>query len=183
MSFSSPTAFCTLLLCRSASLPSSLLWQVTFFLFCRPSWPDRASRSRISDCLHWLLAFFRSLRSFLKKVRPVALRGVVHRPARFCPTGLLDYRSFNTPSLKRTANVNGIQGGKFLSGYIITIDRTRAPEPAEFGRRSAHSEQLDAAFADLLKARPDALFVTAEPLTRKHLACINMKLQEARQHQ
>jgi putative ABC transport system substrate-binding protein len=33
-------------------------------------------------------------------------------------------------------------------------------------------EELDAAFADLLKARPDALLVTAEPFTRKHLARI-----------
>jgi len=33
-------------------------------------------------------------------------------------------------------------------------------------------EELDAAFADLLKARPDALLVTAEPFTRKHLTRI-----------
>jgi putative ABC transport system substrate-binding protein len=33
-------------------------------------------------------------------------------------------------------------------------------------------EELDAAFAELLKARPDALLVTAEPFTRKHLARI-----------
>jgi ABC-type uncharacterized transport system substrate-binding protein len=33
-------------------------------------------------------------------------------------------------------------------------------------------EELDAAFADLLKARPDALLVTAEPFTRKHLSRI-----------
>src|SRR4051812_13020577 len=33
-------------------------------------------------------------------------------------------------------------------------------------------EELDGAFADLLKSRPDALLVTAEPFTRKHLARI-----------
>ncbi len=33
-------------------------------------------------------------------------------------------------------------------------------------------EELDAAFTDLLKARPDALLVTAEPFTRRYLARI-----------
>ena len=33
-------------------------------------------------------------------------------------------------------------------------------------------DELDAAFADLLNARPDALLVTAEPFTRRHLARI-----------
>jgi putative tryptophan/tyrosine transport system substrate-binding protein len=33
-------------------------------------------------------------------------------------------------------------------------------------------DELDAAFADLLKARPDALLVTAEPFTRQHLTRI-----------
>src|SRR5689334_19991349 len=33
-------------------------------------------------------------------------------------------------------------------------------------------DELDAAFADLLNARPDALLVTAEPFTRQHLARI-----------
>lgn len=33
-------------------------------------------------------------------------------------------------------------------------------------------DQLDAAFAELLNARPDALLVTAEPFTRQHLARI-----------
>jgi putative ABC transport system substrate-binding protein len=35
-----------------------------------------------------------------------------------------------------------------------------------------NSEELDAAFADLLKARPGALLVTAEPFTRRYLARI-----------
>jgi ABC-type uncharacterized transport system substrate-binding protein len=35
-----------------------------------------------------------------------------------------------------------------------------------------NSEKLDAAFAELLKARPDALLVTAEPFTRRYLARI-----------
>jgi hypothetical protein len=90
------------------------------FLFRRASRSDRASRSRVADCLY---AIFRSLRPSPKKVRPVALQGVVRRPARFCPTGLLDYRSFSTPGLKLPANGNGIQGGKFLSGHIL--DRFR----------------------------------------------------------
>jgi putative ABC transport system substrate-binding protein len=33
-------------------------------------------------------------------------------------------------------------------------------------------DELDAAFADLLSARPDALLVTAEPFTRRHLTRI-----------
>jgi putative tryptophan/tyrosine transport system substrate-binding protein len=36
----------------------------------------------------------------------------------------------------------------------------------------SNSEELDAAFAELLKARPDALLVTAEPFTRRYLARI-----------
>jgi putative ABC transport system substrate-binding protein len=34
------------------------------------------------------------------------------------------------------------------------------------------SEELDAAFAELLRVRPDALLVTAEPFTRRYLARI-----------
>ena len=64
------------------------------FLFRRASRSDRASHPLGADCVYWI---FRSLRPSLKKVRPVALRGVVRRPARFCPTGPLDYRSFGTP--------------------------------------------------------------------------------------
>ena len=57
----------------------------------------------------------RERRPSLKKVRPAALWGVVHRSARFCPTGSLDYRSLSAPGLKLSANVNGIRGDKFLS--------------------------------------------------------------------